>query len=86
MLVFNALLFPTGSNKMAGLDYLMCARLSDVTEINWCQVIVDDIKVKARYLNDKIASNDGTTPNVQGCIAFLIVFLVFCVYHLLSLL
>jgi hypothetical protein len=36
MLVFNALLFPTGSDKMVGLDYLMFARLSDVPEINWC--------------------------------------------------
>jgi hypothetical protein len=79
------------SNKMAGMDYLMCAHLSDVPEINWCQAIVDDIKVKTRYLNDKIASNDKSTPNVQGCIAFLVVsfcqlFLVFCVCHLLSLL
>jgi hypothetical protein len=47
MLVFNALLFLTGSDKMAGLYYLMSARLSDVPEINWCQAIVDDIKVKA---------------------------------------
>jgi hypothetical protein len=82
MLVFNALLFPTGSDKMAGLDYLMCAHLSDVPEINWCQAIVDDIKVKAQDLNDKIASNDKSTPNVQGCITFLVVsfcqlFLVF---------
>jgi hypothetical protein len=46
MLMFNALLFPTGSDKMLGLDYLMCAHLSDVPEINWCQAIVDDIKVK----------------------------------------
>jgi hypothetical protein len=36
MLVFNALLFPTGSNKMAGLDYLMCANLDAVLGINWC--------------------------------------------------
>jgi hypothetical protein len=47
MLVFNALLFSTGSDKLAGLDYLMSARLSDVPKINWCQTIVDDIKVKA---------------------------------------
>jgi hypothetical protein len=66
MLVFNALLFPTGSDKMSGLDYLMCAHLSDVREINWCQAIVDDIKVKARDLNDKITNNDKSTPNVQG--------------------
>jgi hypothetical protein len=46
MLVFNALLFPTSSDKMSGLDYLMCARLSDVAEINWWQSIIDDIKVK----------------------------------------
>jgi hypothetical protein len=73
MLVFNALLFLTGSDKMASLDYLMSARLSDVSEINWCQFIVDDIKVKARDLKDKISSNDNSTPNVQGCIAFLVV-------------
>jgi hypothetical protein len=82
MLVFNALLFSTGSDKMLGLDYLMCAHLSDIPEINWCQAIVDDIKVKARDLNNKIASNDKSTTNVQGCIAFLVVsfcqpFLVF---------
>jgi hypothetical protein len=47
MLVFNALLFFTDSDKMTGLDYLMGAHLSDVLEINWCQAIVDDIKVKA---------------------------------------
>jgi hypothetical protein len=58
---------------MAGLDYLMCAHLSDVPEINWYQAIVDDIKVKARDLNDKIDFNDKSTPNVQGCIAFLVV-------------
>jgi hypothetical protein len=46
MLVFNALLFPTGSDKMVDLNYLMSAHLSDVLEINWCQAIVDDIKVK----------------------------------------
>jgi hypothetical protein len=73
MLVFNTLLFPTGSDKMAGVDYLMCAYLSDVPEINWCQAIVVDIKVKARDLNDKITSNDKSTPNVQGCIAFPVV-------------
>jgi hypothetical protein len=73
MLVFNALLFPPSSDKMAGLDYLMCAHLSDAPEINWCQAIVNDIKVKVRDLNDKIASNDSSTPNVQGCIAFLVV-------------
>jgi hypothetical protein len=33
MLVFNALLFPTGNDKMESLDYLMCAHLSDVPEI-----------------------------------------------------
>jgi hypothetical protein len=64
MLVFNALLFPTGSNKMLGLDYLMCAHLSDVREINWCQAIVDNIKVNVRDLNDKITNNDKSTPNV----------------------
>jgi hypothetical protein len=64
MLVFNALLFSTGSDKMSGLDYLMCAHLSEVREINWCQAIVDDVKVKARDLNDKIANNDKSTPNV----------------------
>jgi hypothetical protein len=47
ILVFNALLFPIGSDKMAGMYYLMCAHLSDVSEINWCKAIVDDIKVKA---------------------------------------
>jgi hypothetical protein len=82
MLVFNALLFPIGSDKMVGLDYLMCAHLSDVPEIKWCQAIVNDIKVKAQDLNDKIANNDKSTPNVQGCITFLVVsfcqlFLVF---------
>jgi hypothetical protein len=91
MLVFNALLFPTSSNKMAGLDYLMCAHLSGVPKINQCQAIVDDIKVNVRHLTDKITSNDKSTPIVQGCIAFLVVsfcqlFLVFCVCHLLSLL
>jgi hypothetical protein len=73
MLVFNALLFPTGSDKMAGLDYLMSAHLSDVPEINWCQAIVDDIKVKAQDLKDKMTSNDNSIPNVEGCIAFLVV-------------
>jgi hypothetical protein len=91
MLLFNAMLFSTSSIKIAGLDYLMCAHLSGVTKINWCQAIVDDIKVKARDLNDKIVSNDKLTPNVQGCISFLVVsfcqlFLVFCVCYLLSLL
>jgi hypothetical protein len=88
MLVFNALLFPTDSDKMAGLDYLMCARLSGVHEINWCQAIVDDIKVKARDLNDE----DNSTHNVQGCIAFLVVsfcklflvFFVFAIYYYLK--
>jgi hypothetical protein len=47
MLVFNALLFPTGSDKMVDLNYLMSTHLNDVLEINWCQAIVDDIKVKA---------------------------------------
>jgi hypothetical protein len=28
LLVFNVLLFPTGSDKMVGLDYLMCADLA----------------------------------------------------------
>jgi hypothetical protein len=78
MLMFNALLFPTGSDKMARLDYLMSARLSDVLEINWCQAIVDDIKVKARDLKDKMSSNDNSTPNVQECISFLVV--SFCYY------
>jgi hypothetical protein len=64
MFVFNALLFPTGSNKTAGLNYLMSARLSVVLEINWCQAIVDNIKIKARDLKDKITSNDNSTPNV----------------------
>jgi hypothetical protein len=64
MLVFNALLFPTSTNKMAGLDYLMCADLSVVPGINWCQVIVDVIKFKARDLNEKISNNDKSTPNV----------------------
>jgi hypothetical protein len=73
MLMFNPLLFPTGSDKMARLDYLMSARLSDVLEINWCQAIVDDIKVKARDLKDKMSSNDNSTPNVQECISFLVV-------------
>jgi hypothetical protein len=88
MLVFNALLFPTGSDKMAGLDYLMSARLSDVPENNWCQAIVDDIKVKARDLKDKISSNDNLTPNVQGCIAIFsflclpfIIFVVSAIYY-----
>jgi hypothetical protein len=91
MLVFNTLLFPTSNNKMSRLDYLMCAHLSDVREINWCQAIVDVIKVKARDLNDKIANNDKPTPNVQRCIVFCCKFLsaifsFFCVCHLLSLL
>jgi hypothetical protein len=80
LLVFNALLFPTDSDKMAGLDYLMSARLSDVLEINWWQAIVADIKVKVRDLNNKIPSNDGSTRNFQGCTTFLVV--SFC--HLFS--
>jgi hypothetical protein len=48
MLVFNALLFPTSCDKMAGLDYLMCKDLGVVSGINWCQAIVDDIEAKAR--------------------------------------
>jgi hypothetical protein len=96
MFVFNALLFSTGNDKMVDLDYLMSACLSHVSEINWCQAIIDDIKFKARDLKDKMSSNDNSTPNVQGCIAFLVVsfyqlFLVClctiyylcCVYHLL---
>jgi hypothetical protein len=84
MLVFNAQLFPTGSGKMVGLDFLMCTHLSDVPEINLCQAIVDDIKVKMRDLNDKIASNGKSSLNVHGCITFLVVsfsqlFLVFFV-------
>jgi hypothetical protein len=82
MLVFNALLFPTSSDKMASLDYLMCADLGAVPGINWCQAIVNDIKFKAQYLNEKISNNDKSTPNAQGCIVFLVVsccqlFLVF---------
>jgi hypothetical protein len=73
MLVFNVLLFPTDSNKMAGLDYLMCADLGVVPGINWCQDIVDDIKLKARDLNEKISNNDKSTPNVQGCTTFFVV-------------
>jgi hypothetical protein len=80
LLVFNALLFPTDSDKMTGLDYLMSARLSDVLEINWWQAIVADIKVKVRDLNNKIPSNDGSTRNIQGCTTFLVV--SFC--HLFS--
>jgi hypothetical protein len=83
MLVFNALLFPTGSDKMAGLDYLMSAHLCDVPEINWCQAIIDDIKVKARDLKDKMSSNGNSTPNVHGCIAFLVV--IFCQLFLVCL-
>jgi hypothetical protein len=64
MLVFNVLLFPTGSDKMAGLDYMMCADLSVVPGINWCQSVVDDIKDKARDLKEKISNNDKSTPNV----------------------
>jgi hypothetical protein len=33
MLVFNALLFPTGSDKMAGLDYLISTHLSDILKL-----------------------------------------------------
>jgi hypothetical protein len=72
-IVFNALLFSIGSDKMAGLDYLMCADLGVLPKINWCQAIVDDIKFKARDLNEKISNNDKSTPNGQGCIAFLVV-------------
>jgi hypothetical protein len=50
--------------------------------MNWCQAIVDDIKVNTQDLNDSIANNDKSTPNGQGCIAFFVVsfcqlFLVF---------
>jgi hypothetical protein len=41
MLVFNALLFPTGSDKMACLDYLMCTDMGAIPGINWFQAIVD---------------------------------------------
>jgi hypothetical protein len=51
----------------------MSTRLSNVLEINWSQAIIDDIKVKVRDLKDKMSSNDNSTPNVQGCIAFLVV-------------
>jgi hypothetical protein len=42
----------------------MCADLGVVPGINWCQAIVDDIKLKARDLNEKISNNDKSTPNV----------------------
>jgi hypothetical protein len=76
MLVFNVLFFSTDSDKMAGLDYLMCTNLSAVLGINWCKAIADDIKLKARDLNEKISNNDKSTPNVQGCTTFL--FVSFC--------
>jgi hypothetical protein len=57
MLIFNALLFPTGSEKIARLDYLMCKDLGDVPGINWCKVVVDDIKDNARDLNEKFNAN-----------------------------
>jgi hypothetical protein len=88
MLVFNALLFPTGNDKIAGLDYLMCNDLGVVLGINWCPSIIDDIKLKERDLNDKIYNNDKSTPNVQGCTTFLVVslcqlflFFVFAIYY-----
>jgi hypothetical protein len=34
MLIFNALLFPSDSDKMVGLDYLMCMDLGAVPGIN----------------------------------------------------
>jgi hypothetical protein len=73
MFVFNALLFPTGSDKMAGLDYLIYADLGVVPRINWCQAVVDDIKDKARDLKENISNNDKSTPNVQGYTTFFVV-------------
>jgi hypothetical protein len=64
MLVFNALLFSTGSDKMIGLDYLMCADLSIVPGINWCQAIVDDINFEMRDSSEKTSNNDKSTPNI----------------------
>jgi hypothetical protein len=73
MLVFNALLFPTDNDKMARLDYLMCADLGAIPGINRCQAILDDIKLEVIDLNEKISSNDKSIPNVQGCTTFLVV-------------
>jgi hypothetical protein len=73
MLIFNALLFSTGTDKLVGLDYLMAKDLDLIPHLDWCQAVVDDIRTKAKAWNQSIAANSKSTPIVQGCIAFLLV-------------
>ena len=72
-LLCNALLFPTGSDKMSWFDYMMCKDLTVVPEINWCEDVCNHIKEKARDFNFKFNDKDNSVHTVQGCSAFLMV-------------
>jgi hypothetical protein len=71
MLVCNALLFCTATEKITGFDYLICKDLNSVGTYNWSQAVVDDIQLKVKLWREKGSKN--STPILQGSTAFLMV-------------
>ncbi|KAG8052846.1 hypothetical protein GUJ93_ZPchr0001g30523 [Zizania palustris] len=54
-----------------GSDFLYCKDIMRMGEFDWCQAVVDDIREKV----DRWRKNrDKTTPLVQGCIAFIMIY------------
>ena len=72
ILLFNSFLFPTSSDKIVGENYLMAKDLTLIPNINWCNEVVEDIKMKSRVWNKSI-SKAKNTPTIQGCMTFLVV-------------
>jgi hypothetical protein len=67
VVAFNNLLFPSIDNNARGKDAFMTMDVSDFPRVNWCKVVVDEIRHAAiMWWGEKKKS-------IPGCAPFLIV-------------
>ncbi|KAL5648208.1 hypothetical protein ACJX0J_042563, partial [Zea mays] len=72
IIVCSSFLFPTSSYYPLGSDYLICKDLNALSEFDWCQAVVNDIKDKSAIWRKNHRKNK--TPVIQGCTALLMLY------------
>lgn len=78
----NKLLFPSTDNNIRCKDVFLTRELSRLSEMNWCQAVVDDLRNVVRTW--QVDKTKKGTPSLSGCSIFLIVSIQLIQVHYFS--
>ena len=80
LILFNRLLFPTASWGITYHEVLLTEEMHRFHEIDWCQLIFNDLCEAAKKWHNRITTNVSTT--IYGCSIVVLVSIVFFRMHI----